>query len=52
MPEEHRGDLHGGWSMLGSRRKGLIILDLLGHKDHSGFYSKSVRIGGRVYVWE
>lgn len=52
MLEKHRGNLYGGWSLLGSRRKTLILLNFIGHSEHSGYYSKSVGFHRRVYVWD
>ena len=40
MLKKYRGDLYGGWSILGNGRKGLILLGLGGHSELSEFYSQ------------
>ena len=52
MVEKHEGDLCGGWSVLENRRKGLILLGFVVTVNFLDFTPKSVRIHGRVYMWE
>ena len=40
------------WHVLVNRRKSLILLNFIGHSEHSGYYSRTVLFHGKVYVWE